>query len=81
MLTRLLSVAANVLGLEEVKIILAPKYALVGASLVAQLIKESARNVADLGWEDCLEKGKVTHASILAWRIPWTIQSQRVGQD
>ena len=39
MLTRLLSVAANVLGLEEVKIILAPKYALVGASLVAQLVK------------------------------------------
>ena len=25
-----------------------------------------------LGWEDPLEKGKVTHSSILAWRIPWT---------
>ena len=24
-----------------------------------------------LGWEDPLEKGKVTHVSILAWRIPW----------
>ena len=24
-----------------------------------------------LGWEDPLEKGKVTHSSILAWRIPW----------
>ena len=22
--------------------------------------------------EDPLEKGKVTHSSILAWRIPWT---------
>ena len=41
-----------------VKRILAPKYALVGASLVAQLIKESARNVADLGWEDCPGEGK-----------------------
>ena len=28
--------------------------------------------VQSLGWEDPLEKGKVTHSSILAWRIPWT---------
>ena len=38
--------------------------------------KESAYNVGDLvlflGWEDPLEKGKTTHSSILAWRIPWT---------
>ena len=26
-----------------------------------------------LGLEDPLEKGKATHSSILAWRIPWTI--------
>ena len=40
-----------------------------------------------LGREDSLEKGMVTHASILAWEIPWTeepggLQSmglQRVG--
>ena len=25
-----------------------------------------------LVWEDPLEKGKATHSSILAWRIPWT---------
>ena len=25
-----------------------------------------------LGWEDPLEKGKATHSSILARRIPWT---------
>ena len=31
--------------------------------------------VRSLGWEDPLEKGKATHSSILAWRIPWTIQS------
>ena len=40
--------------------------------------------VQSLGWEDPLEKGKATHSSILAWRIPWTIQSmgsQRVKQD
>ena len=28
--------------------------------------------VYSLGWEDSLEKGMVTHLSILAWRIPWT---------
>ena len=27
--------------------------------------------VRSLGWEDPLEKGKATHTSILAWRIPW----------
>ena len=46
--------------------------------------KESTCNVGDLGWEDPLEKGKATHSSILAWRIPWTVQSvesQRVGHD
>ena len=28
--------------------------------------------VPSLGQEDPLEKGIVTHSSILAWRIPWT---------
>ena len=47
------------------------------ASLVAQLVKNppALREiwVRPLGWEDPLEKGKATHASILAWRIPWTV--------
>ena len=37
-----------------------------------------------LGWEDPLEKGKATHSSILAWRIPCSVSSmgsQRVGRD
>ena len=37
-----------------------------------------------LGWEDLLEKGKATHASILAWKIPRTVksmESQRVRHD
>ena len=29
--------------------------------------------VRSLGGEDPLEKGKATHSSILAWRIPWTV--------
>ena len=33
-----------------------------------------------LGQEDPLEKGKATHSSILAWRIPW-MESQRPGHD
>ena len=45
-------------------------------SLVAQLVKNllAMREiwVQSLGWEDPLEKGKATHSSILAWRIPWT---------
>ena len=39
--------------------------------------KESAYSVGDLGlisrWEKPLEKGKTTHSSNLAWRIPWTV--------
>ena len=43
--------------------------------------------VQSLGHEEPLEKGMATHPSILAWRIPWTeesnglesIGSQRVG--
>ena len=44
---------------------------------VAQLIKNLPAMqetwVQSPGWEDPLEKGKTTHASILAWRIPWTV--------
>ena len=31
--------------------------------------------VPTLGQEDLLEKGISTHSSILAWRIPWTLES------
>ena len=31
--------------------------------------------VQSLGREDPLEKGMATHSSILAWRIPWTVES------
>ena len=47
------------------------------ASLIAQLVKSPPAMqeipVQFLGWEDCLDKGKATHSSILAWRIPWII--------
>ena len=34
--------------------------------------KESVCNAGDLAQEDPLEKEMATHASILAWDIPWT---------
>ena len=47
------------------------------ASLVAQLVKNlpavQETWVLSLGLEDPLKKGKATHSSILAWRIPWTV--------
>ena len=49
------------------------------ASLVAQLVKNPPAMweiwVLSLGWKDPLEKGKATHSSILACKIPWIIQS------
>ena len=35
--------------------------------------------VLSLGWEDSWEKGKATHSSILAWRIPWTRAWKELG--
>ena len=44
------------------------------AFLVTQLVKNPPAMqetwVQSLGWEDPLEKGKATHSTILAWRIP-----------
>ena len=45
--------------------------------------------VPSLRWEDPLEEEMATHSSILAWRIPWTEEpdrlqsmgSQRVRQE
>ena len=31
--------------------------------------------VHPLGWEDPLKKEMATHSSILAWRIPWTAET------
>ena len=45
---------------------------------MAQVVKNLSASSGDrpwvgfLGWKDSLEKGKSTHSSILAWRIPWT---------
>ena len=58
-------------------------------SAVKKLPVMQETRVRSLGEEDPLQKGVVTHSSILAWRIPWTeelgrlqsIGSQRGGHD
>ena len=63
------------------------------ASLVTQMVKNLLAIwetwVWSLGWEDLLEKGTITHSSMLVKRITWTKEpgrlqsmgSQRVRQD
>ena len=54
--------------------------ACIWVSLVAQMVKNlpamQETQVQFLGQEDPLEKGMVTHSSILAWEIPWTEESE-----
>ena len=54
-------------------------YACIWASLVAQMVKRLSAmqetQVQSLGWEDPLEKEMAAHSSILARKIPWTMDS------
>ena len=34
--------------------------------------------VGSLGWEDPVEEEMATYSSILAWRIPWTEEPDRL---
>ena len=64
-----------------------------GTVLVAQMVKNlpatQETQVQSLGWENPLEKEMAAHSSILAWKIPWTEEpdklqsmgSQRVGHN
>ena len=63
------------------------------ASLAAQMVKNLSAvgetRVQFLSWEDLPEKGRATHSSIPAWKIPWVEEpgrpqyegSQRVRHD
>ena len=48
------------------------------AQLVNHLPAMQETRVQFLCWEDPLEKEMATHSSILAWRIPWTEESDRL---
>ena len=59
------------------------------AQTVKNLPAMQETQVLSLGWESPLEKGMVTHSSILTWRIPridkpgrlQSMGSQRAGHD
>ena len=59
------------------------------AQVVKNLPAMQETEVQFLGWEDPMEKGMATYASILDWRIPWTekpdglqpMRSQRVRHN
>ena len=49
-----------------------------GASLVAQMVKNLLAMQKTQIWsqdEDPLEEGMATHSSILAWRVPWIVET------
>ena len=46
--------------------------------MVKNLPAMQETQVQSLGWEDPLERGTVTHSSILAWRTPWTEEPGRL---
>ena len=56
---------------------------------LTHVLIDSLINWVHLGQEDPLEEGVATHSSVLAWRIPWTeepdrlqsIGSHRTGHD
>ena len=59
------------------------------AQMVKCLSAMQETQVRSLGWEDPLDKEMAAHSSILAWKIPWTVEpgrlpfmgSQRVRHD
>ena len=59
------------------------------AQMVKRMSAMQETRVRSPGWEDPLEKEMAAHSSILAWKIPWTVEPgrlpsmglQRVGHD
>ena len=64
-------------GARRCLLIFLSRFSSSGASSVAQLVNNLPAVwetwVRSLVWQDPLEKGKATHSSIMAWRIPWTV--------
>ena len=48
------------------------------AQTVERLPAMRETQAQSLGWEDPLEKEMATHSSILAWKIPWSEESDRL---
>ena len=45
--------------------------AVLGGSVVKNLLAIQETQIRSLDWEDLLEKEMAAHFSILAWEIPW----------
>ena len=45
---------------------------------VKRLSAMQETQVRSLVWEDLLEKEMAAHSSILAWKIPWTVEPDRL---
>ena len=56
-----------------------------GTFLVSQMVKKlpamQENQVRPLGQEDSLEKGRATHSSKLAWKIPGTVAWWATGHE
>jgi len=50
------------------------------SSVSKESVCNAGAQVRSLGGEDPLEKEMATHSSILAWRIPWTEEPDRVAR-
>ena len=48
------------------------------AQTVKRLSAMQQTRVQSLGWEDPLEKEMAPHSSILAWKMPWTAEPDRL---
>ena len=46
--------------------------------MIKNLPAKQERWVQSLGREDPVEEGMATHSNILAWRIPWTEESEAI---
>ena len=48
------------------------------AQTVKRMSAMQETRVRSPGWEDPLEKEMAAHSSILAWKIPWTLEPGRL---
>ena len=53
-------------------------YAQVVAQMVKRLPAMRETQVQSPGWDDPLQEGMATHSIILAWRIPWSEETDRL---
>ena len=71
------SVCAHDCNIKQINIIHNLSHLLL-AQMVKNLLAMQETWVRSLGWKDPLEKEMATHSSILAWRIPWTEEPDRL---